>query len=885
MLSRGCKFFAGARFESDPAGGVNPMGPLYEILTDDLFGAGLPEAQMNATSFQDTATALAADGILLSPLLLSSTSLRAFIADYLQYFDGFLRRNGTLLEAGYFSHGAIDTSGLLTLGSNDLTSEPQIQPSTLEDTKNYFTVEFTNRDAGYTSDYATHPDLANFQEVGEQRDDAPKRPFIITAAGAQRFITEYGVMKAALGANGSLEFLREKVASLLPGDRFNTDSASFGLEMLVRILNAKRPADKDGVTQFDISVERADWEHLFIQPPAPKDPDFKIVAVEIDTARIVDLPSQLRDADALEVAVLAERPSAPIIGFRTHVSTDDITYDLVATQRTFAVHGKIVDEIYPATGPIVDDSVGMVVELYGVDLGSIVSQSDQQRDDQTLLCWVGHEMISVGTVTALGAGKYRIFGRRAIYGTVQAAHAIDSDAWFVFRDQIVPIAHAIFIPGDTVHFKLQPFTATENIDIADVDPIDHTFGAAPFVLSGLELAGQGADLVFTGRTPRFRWRIFSAGGAEITGPQLSLGAWDDRFGWFELRVRDADTGDTVWTGQSKVPEAPFPHEDNALASGGPRRSFFFDVAAVVKNGSAQTPWLANSEPFENPNETFDQAGYVGGGINSIDFYLSRSPALDHAGCLLWRSLDPDFEVDPDEDWTVVGAEHDGVQLVFKGPDLYFSIPQPEGTTFYYRVAAYDDFWTGSIADLIIGPAIAQFTLDPSKPPPAVSPGSHSFTDSFVASMTADEGIVVRYRLDGTEATIGASEWPKADGVYTTLPIADSCILRVRGFDVNGVPTKELVIIYTKVASGGGGERCGGVSIRFSGRQNYTAGTITLRAATSGGTIHYSKDGAAYVDYTAPFALSLDEGVEAYESAPGFTDGPVSSFDNADLSGR
>jgi hypothetical protein len=872
IMKRGCKFFSGARFESDPAGGVNPMGPLYELLTDDLFGAGLPEAELSAASFEAAATSLTADGILLSPLLLSATSLRAFISDYLGYFDGFLRRNGTLLEAGYFSHGAIDTGALLTLGSDDATTEFQVQPGTLEDTKNFFTVQFTNRDTWYYNDFATSDDPSNFNQVGEQRDDAPSRPFIITAAGAQRFITEYGQMLARIGASGTQEFRREKVASLLPGDRFNNDSAIFGLELLLRIINVEWPADKDSTAKLTLSVERADWQHLYTQPAAPKDPDFKISAIAIAAQRIVELPSQLKNANAIEVAVLAERPSAPVLGFRTHVSKDNVTYDIVQQQTFFAVHGKIKTAAYVATTPIVDASVGMVVELYGVDLESIVSQSDQQRDDHTLLVWVDNEIMSVGLVTALGSGRYRVYLKRSCYGTGQALHAIDADCWFVFRDHLAPIANANFIPGDTVYFKLQPYTATENYDTALVAAIAHVFGAGPFVLSGLELFGQGSDFVFTGRNPRFAWRLFSIAGAEISGEQLSLGAYDDQFAQFNLRVRDAGTGDVVWTGTSKVPERIFEYEENARCAGGKRRHFFFGAAALARSGE-QTPW--EEIEVNNPNED-PPSGHVGGGITSIDFYLDPSTALDHAGTLLWRSLDPAF--------TVTEPLAAGVELVFKGPDSFFSVPQAEGTTWYYRSASYDDFWDGTLADLIIGDPVplVTITVTPTGDPPPISEGSQSFTGTKNVSVSPPAGMTVRYSFN-KDALSDSAEWPGGIGSYTALAITQSCTLYWRGYLADGTPTKQGSAVFTLVASGAGTPSCGSVAWRVaSGTPGHTSINLALACATSGSTIHYRKNGGALTTYVGVVTLALDDSIEFYASASGYSDSPVDFYENTDL---
>lgn len=801
VIARGTKFFGATRFEPVEAG-VNPMGPLYEILTDPLIGAGLPESALDQTSFEATATALTAENMFLAPVLREAKTVRAFVADYLEYFDGFLRRNGDQIDAGYFDHGDINQTGLLELDSDDISGgEPQITPGTLEDTKNHCDVVYTNRLKWWTDDAESFRHLANIQATGERRPDRQQRPFIIDPALAQRFVTERGMMVGSVsGGSGSAGFLYESVRDHLPGDRFKLLSTSFGLTMLMRCLSKDGPAAGESIAKLQYAVELADRDHLYVQPPAPKDDDFIIEAFAIQHARIVELPGPLREVDAIEVAVLAERPSPHVIGFHTHVSTDDVTYDQVTDQIYFAVRGKIKAEAYVAETDLVDETVGMVVDLYGLDLEVIRAQSVQQRDDLTILIWMNSEIGSMGDETALGNGRFRIFMRRACYGTIQALHAIDTEVWFVFRRAINAISHASFLPAATDYFKLQPYTPAELIDIAEVDPITHTFADGPFILNDLELWGQGEDHVFLGSNPRFRWSIFditglgffglpgvvpaaynattglwhdliaqgagddyvlgirqngtatapaagtpyvynettalwypitasgvvgevipsldSAGGTATVPPagvpivfnattgnyhRLSAsGTGDDvipgleegfavgpgnpvsdTFLWFELRVRDYTTGTEVWTAIADVPEHIFTREENALATGQPRRQFFFGVRAVYQKMDSSlgyTDWLERF--FENPQHV-GKGGDAVVGADRIDFRLNPSTDLDYLGSILWVSDDPAF--------TVTDPLVPGVEILRDGPEQSYSVPQPPATTRYYRSASYDVF--------------------------------------------------------------------------------------------------------------------------------------------------------------------------------------------------
>jgi hypothetical protein len=326
-IARGYKFFGGVTFATD-IDGVNPMGPLYEIATDDMFGAGMSEFDLDEVGFQTAWRYLDGLKYKLAPVLREPKSFRAFLADYLEYFDGFGRRIGDLFSVGVFDHGDIDQSGLLELGSNDVAGdEPQITPTTLEDTKNHFEVVYTDRDKWWTDGTESFRHTANFMMTGEKRPDRQQRPFFNDSAQAARYVTHRGLMLGSVsGGSGSTAFLRDKVRDVLPGDRFKLDSASFGLTMLMRVTAKEISAPGSGTTKLSYIVELADWDHPYQQPPAPQPPGFTIQAFVIEFQRIVELPSPLKDAPGIQVAILAERPSPHIIGFgRTSVATTSLT--------------------------------------------------------------------------------------------------------------------------------------------------------------------------------------------------------------------------------------------------------------------------------------------------------------------------------------------------------------------------------------------------------------------------------------------------------------------------------------------------------------------------------------------------------------------------------
>jgi hypothetical protein len=873
-VGRGLPWFANTELEYDDDRGVNGAGIFYEWVTDDVFGRGYPEALLLQSSFENVRTRI--DDFRISPFITDRQDFRSQVATLFEYFDLWARNTDGLIELGQWEHGAIDIGSLPHIGPDDYVEEPDLTPSDFDDCVSKVTVVFSDREHSFKerpSQPYYNPNI--FRITGEPRDVVLRRPWITDAALANRYAVEYGTMQCRPLISGSVKIRRDRARALgiRAGNLFVLDWASRDMSIVMRCKRRQWPAFNDQAASLTVENERGIWPSIYVPPPVPVPGNFVVSPTAIVHERIVELPSALRNKNALQVAVLAQRPSDSVTAFVTHVSRDDDVYDIAAPRNNFAAYGRVVNAAYPAVGPVLDTATGIQVEIFGVD--NIGSQTDTQRDDRNLLLFVNGEIMSVGQVTPLGAGKYRIYVHRSLYGSTQSFHAIDSECFFIYRNNITPIDNRIFVAGETCFFKLQPYSSNQEYDLTLISAIEHTFASGPFLLSGLEIKGQGGDYAFTGRNPTFAWRLSTLGGVELSGPDLNVGNFDDQFAYFICRVRDVDSGDVVFQALKKDPEYTFLYEDNALSAGGPRRHFLFGVSAVARaiDGSPeQTPF--EEIEVENPPPVG-----LGGAIavNNNSFYGMFTPSLelDFAGFLIWRSLDLAFEVtDP------LAA---GVELVYDSPSPNFSIPQPEGTTYYYKSALYDDFGK-AIAGLAIGPtpplSVATVPIAPTGGAPSIAPGSQSFTDPFDVVMSEVAGLTLRFTSDGTNVQSSAAVW----NYSAAFTVDKTMTIKARYYGADGTPSEQAEVHYTLVSSGAGGGACAAVSIRFSGRKGHTSGTITLVCSTPDSTIFYSLDGAAYETYIAPFALGLDQTVDAYAGAHGFADGPVSSFDNAEIVG-
>ncbi len=685
-LMRGVPWFAASAQNRDSLGfnsdarGVNPAGVLFDWFTDARFGRAFPEAGLVRAKWEATAQAIS--GLRISPLITSQEEFRTSVAKVLEYFDGYLRNNGGLLELGYFSHGAINLGALPQMTDDDLVGDPDIKPSTYSDAFTRLTLSILDRNHYYQQrPGGIYNNPAMRRTIGQPMPAWLDRTWITDPDIGKLVAIEDGHMRSLPSQKGTLPVKREwldnaknvsgAVLGALPGDRFMWNSASKGFSFCLRLNKLKRLKDSSGEAELTVENERSVWPTRYIPPSQADGGDFHVSAEPITNAIIVSLPYGLRDDTAkIELAVLAQRPRVEMQRFNVWFSPDGVTYNLISGHNQFGVYGTLAYD-YPVTSGIYDTTGGgMQAYLYGPGLEEIVSQTPAQRENNNLLAFVGYqfgpfilyqpEIMAIGGISVFGGGLFRFtFHKRGRYGTPITFHpgptstGGPASVWLVFRSRLTTLWDLNFFPSVTSYFKLQTYTAIDEVDIADAQ----------------------------------------------------------------------------------------------------------DMSAI-----------------------------------------------------------------------------------YAGP--------------------------------------------PSVGLPVVSPGTESFSGTLVLSVFAELGETIRYSLDGSPVTIVSPEWPKSGGAYTTMAITQSCTLRVRGFFADGTTTPEVgPYIYTQVAAGSAGTSVAGpVRFQFSGSQGQSGGSLTIIGPASSSTVHYSKNGGAFATYTAPITLVLGDIVDAYESAGGLGNSPVSRFNNTAIGG-
>ncbi len=467
-LKRGAPWFGGASIDSDNRG-VNPIAVLFDLVTDPRFGMEFPEARLNAAQWISAYNGLNALQARISPVISEQSDFRQVVAQLLEYFDGWLRREGNLLSVGFWSHGTIVSSGTLT--DDDLLGEPELEPQGWGPTVNEVTVIYKERDHNYNDYTQVYRDANNRRVTGSPRQITIQRPWITDGDLAKQYATEYGHIHAQPFTRGVLHVKREWLTAnnMLPGKIFLYASGFYRLQFYLRLLEIEYAADNSAKASITVEWERSIWPSLYI-PPAFRGPGGILLGPRpIWQARITEVPYLLLDHRfATQIAALAVKGNVEVRGFRVWASFDSgDTYTLLKDNNQFAAFGILYASFSPGV------NVAWFT-LYGIGFeDTVVTQNFDEFTNDTLLLFLDSEIMSVGNVTGYGNGLFAIAFLRARMGTSQENHYLPTPAYFIRREDLGVIDNASFVPGTNVLFKLQPFTVDESYDLTTIDPISY----------------------------------------------------------------------------------------------------------------------------------------------------------------------------------------------------------------------------------------------------------------------------------------------------------------------------------------------------------------------------------------------------------------------------
>jgi hypothetical protein len=330
----------------------------------------------------------------------------------------------------------------------------------------------------------------------------------------------------------------------------------------------------------------------FTSPPsmvpaavASSNPSYELGGISSPSPRIVELPWPLVRRQLPTLAPLYARSDQITGTIALWSSRDGETYEQQAIGAArYSVLGKVAAD-YPAETPLIDETVGMLVNWSGAD--RVEGVTDDDAAALTWLAFVGDEIISVRDINIVSPIQVRLTGhRRGVCGTPRQAFPAGTNILFIRRDQLAQFSDPFrYRFGTSWWWKIQPVFFNRFLPLDECLPLPaamtlQAVTCRPASHVNLRVNGASANATFTWgddiavawdladwRAEAF-WMLFSTPFApRDIGSKISVVAADDRV----VRSVLLEPGISTWTYTAAAVAADF---------GAPPASFRVRVSAL-----------------------------------------------------------------------------------------------------------------------------------------------------------------------------------------------------------------------------------------------------------------------------------------------------------------
>ena len=266
----------GAAAELDPDNQANPLACLAEWWANPIWGLGKTTPALDETTWRDTASDLlaAAASYYLSPIVDKADSGRTFLANMLDYYDGWLRFNGSGdIEAGHFLHNAAPPAftAATTIDYTDCIEEIEWDADGWNASFGETVCKFQDLARAYKDAARMYMSLLNLQVTGEPRRATLDRPWITREDQAAAIAAEWGKINAQPALSGSLTVRAEKTAAIDAGDLFLLTHTALEFSVVCRCTQKILAEPPAGRATLKFSNERgiAPVPYTLALPSAP----------------------------------------------------------------------------------------------------------------------------------------------------------------------------------------------------------------------------------------------------------------------------------------------------------------------------------------------------------------------------------------------------------------------------------------------------------------------------------------------------------------------------------------------------------------------------------------------------------------------------------------
>jgi hypothetical protein len=727
-------------------GDANPADVIYDLIVDpkSCLGLSLGLSGLITTDANSVRTYCQAMGVYVSPVYTEAKPARDMIKSLCDitntavYFSEGRVKFVALCDKAITSAAAtftpdltpayaITTDDILDDGAITITRKAQ------DDCYNTVNVNYQNRAIEYNDDVQVAFDQANIERFGLRPMPDLNYPEIVSA-GVARLVGQQAIQRSN-AIKATYEFkLGWQYSRLEPTDILTITDTSIGLVAKpVRILQVDE--DDDGI------YIRA--EELLIGSIAPPRHstqesdgylvDYNISPGSVNEPFIFNPPPSLTGSPEIWMALSGS--STNWGGCNVWISDDDATYKLIGTQSGPARHGETTNNITAVGSPTTPDTTNTIsLTMFPVNQTLDSATTEAAQSYETLIALrrgVGVngnvELISYRDSTLTGANAYDIsylfrglYGSEVVSGGATKWARLDN---MIFKYKYDPDLWL----GKTMYFKFQPYNiyGSSYEDLGSVGSVSYYIPAAavgtPF---NLRLAQP-----FVGDSVKWLWD-------PVRGADK-----------YEVSIRNSANTITYRTVEVYGTDFEYTWQDSK-SDGGPYRTVRIYVRAMASNGNGAYAFLEST----NPTPIALTGVSVTGGFGVIFGKWNPSPETDAKGYVVYMSATSGFTPGSGNLLTDTATNEFSTRTLPGGAAIV------GGTTYYFRIGAYDTYSGGSFTGVILSSELSATVLTISG---GIGPGE--ITGTMIA--------------DGTLAMTEFASGIRPPRVVTTLPTIDGTVYK------------------------------------------------------------------------------------------------------------
>ena len=414
---------------------ANPACFIYEILTNQIWGAGIPASDIDVTAFRAVAETLYTEGYGVSVIYNGGTTAKDLIADLLRHVDGCTFSDPeTGLITIRLARADYDIEDLPVFGEDQFKTGISFSRPSWSETKNSFKVLYTDRAGNYEVSGIPFKNLAN---VWQRDGEVDHEDIDFTA-----FTTQLAARLAGNRAMQTLSYPLAKISgtvlrrygwNLKPADVIRVNLPTLGIEDVVfRVVKVKygtlyEPAVAIDLVEDIFAVTEQAYTTLpngsWVNPIGP--------AVAALRQQLVELPMEFTGNEGATVATLITRGNGIDEGYDIHAGrvSGDANTTFVTKEDNFTPSG-VTTMAYPnstadrdATGFTIGPVAG------GAEVPATVTEDELLGGDSVALIVSGAGMEFVAFKNYTGSAVTDVI--RGIYGTTKLSHPSGAVVFFV----------------------------------------------------------------------------------------------------------------------------------------------------------------------------------------------------------------------------------------------------------------------------------------------------------------------------------------------------------------------------------------------------------------------------------------------------------------------